>query len=310
MNLRETRRQHESGKLTKSAYIDAMHEHHARLFDYADYIRDTEIASLEISDAGVIVTYRGSGVRLLCDPDDKRITPIETLNFGSYEQAEARLFFHLIGEGKTFVDIGANVGWYSLTAARRFPSITVHAFEPMPRTFGYLTRNIALNNAVNVKAYNFGFSERNETATFYYYPEGSGNASGRNLSGTSSVTEVPAQVKRLDDVAALQSLTIDALKCDVEGAELFVFRGGIETLKKQRPAIFTEMLRKWSAAFGYHPNEIISLLHGLGYRCYAVRNGGLAELTTMDDSTTETNFFFLHPVAHARHIERLHIGEG
>jgi FkbM family methyltransferase len=310
MTLRETRQRYASGTLTKSAYIDAMHEQHLQLFEYADYIRDTEIASIEICDEGVIATYRGSGVRLLCDPDDKRITPIETLNFGSYEQAEARLFFNLVGEGKTFVDIGANVGWYSLTAARHFPHITVHAFEPMPKTFGYLTRNVALNNAVNVKAYNFGFSERNETATFYYYPEGSGNASARNLSGTTSVTEIPAQVKRLDDVATLQGLTIDTLKCDVEGAELSVFRGGIETLREQRPAIFTEMLRKWSAAFGYHPNEIISLLHGLGYRCYTVRNSGLAELTAMDDSTAETNFFFLHPAAHGRHIERLCIGEG
>jgi len=287
-----------------------MHEYHVRLFEYADYIRDTEIASIEICDEGVIVTYRGSGVRLFCDQDDRRITPIETLNFGSYEQVEARLFFHIVGEGKTFVDIGANVGWYSLTAARRFPHLTIHAFEPIPRTFGYLTRNIVLNRANSVKAYNFGLSERDETVTFFYSPEGSGNASARDLSGTPSVTKIPARVRRLDDVVVQEGLRIDTIKCDVEGAELFVFRGALETFKTQRPAIFTEMLRKWSARFDYHPNEIISLLRGLGYLCFTVRNDGLAEFTVMDDSTTETNFIFLHPATHEGHIRRLRAGAG
>jgi FkbM family methyltransferase len=310
MSLRETLQQYASGTLTKSAYIDAMHEQHLRLFEYANYIRETEIASIELCDEGVITTYRGSGVRLLCDPDDKRITPIETLNFGSYEHAEARLFFHFVGNGKTFVDIGANVGWYSLVAAKRFPHVTVHAFEPIPRTYDYLVRNLALNNLPNVKPYNFGFSEKEETVTFYYYPEGSGNASTRNLSGATSVTEIPARVKRLDDIVAQQRLSIDTLKCDVEGAELLVFRGGFETLKKQRPIIFTEMLRKWSSAFGYHPNDIIGLLRSAGYRCFTAHDNGLTEFSSMDDSTTETNFFFLHPATHGHYIERLHTGTG
>jgi FkbM family methyltransferase len=305
MSLRDLRRRFESGELTKNAYIDAMHEEHARLFAYVDYLTGTDIARLELGDEGVIATYRGTGVRLLCDPDDRRITPIETLNFGSYEPEEARLFFALVGQGKTFVDIGANVGWYSLTAARRYPHLAVYAFEPIPKTFGYLTRNIALNAATTIRAYNHGFAEREETLTLYYYPEGSGNASARNLSGASTVTEVPARMRRLDDVVRESGISIDALKCDVEGAELSVFRGGKETLASQRPIVFTEMLRKWSAAFGYHPNDILALFAGLGYRCFTARGEGLAAFSRMDETTTETNFFFLHPERHAQEIARL-----
>ncbi len=308
MSLGDLRRRFESGELTKDAYIDAMHGEHARLFAYAKYLSGTDIAKLELGEDGVIATYRGSGVRLLCDPDDRRITPIETLNFGSYEPEEARLFFALIGQGKTFVDIGANVGWYSLTAARRFPQLAIHAFEPMPKTFSYLTRNIALNAATSVHAYNHGFGEREETTMFYYYPEGSGNASARNLSGGSTVTEIPARLRRLDDVVRQSGLTVDTIKCDVEGAELFVFRGGKETLASQKPVVFTEMLRKWSAAFGYHPNEIIAFFGELGYRCFTARGERLTEFSRMDDTTTETNFFFLHPERHARDIARLTSG--
>jgi hypothetical protein len=62
--------------------------------------------------------------------------------------------------------------------------------------------------------------------------------------------------------------------------------------------IFTEMLRKWSAKFNSHPNEIIDLLSGIGYRCFATRENHLIEIFSMDESTIETNFFFLHSEKH------------
>ena len=85
---------------------------------------------------------------------------------------------------------------------------------------------------------------------------------------------------------------MDFIKCDVEGAELFVFQGGVATIRTQQPVIFTEMLRKWSAAFGYHPNDIIALLADAGYHCFTVHDGRLTPFLTMDETTVETNFFF------------------
>jgi hypothetical protein len=61
----------------------------------------------------------------------------------------------------------------------------------------------------------------------------------------------------------------------------------------------TEMLRKWAAGFGYHPNDIIDLFAGLGYKCF---DSTLKPFGRMDEATTETNFFFLHPDTHAAHI--------
>lgn len=53
------------------------------------------------------------------------------------------------------------------------------------------------------------------------------------------------------------------------------------------------MLRKWSAKFNYHPNDIIQLLAGIGYRCFTAQNDKLVPFSRMDENTTETNFFFL-----------------
>jgi hypothetical protein len=63
------------------------------------------------------------------------------------------------------------------------------------------------------------------------------------------------------------------------------------------------MLRKWSAKFNYHPNEIISLLGEFGYLCFAVNKERLIEIPLMDENTIETNFFFLHSEKHADKIK-------
>jgi hypothetical protein len=96
---------------------------------------------------------------------------------------------------------------------------------------------------------------------------------------------------------------LDFLKCDVEGAEYFVFQGGIETIKKFRPMIFTEMLRKWSAKFNYHPNDIIQYLNAIGYSSFIIHDSRLKRFHLMDNNTLETNFIFLHNEKHAPQIK-------
>jgi hypothetical protein len=100
-------------------------------------------------------------------------------------------------------------------------------------------------------------------------------------------------------------LQVDFIKCDVEGAELFVFQGAIETLRDQKPVIFTEMLRKWAAKFNYHPNQIISLFTELGYQCYFSQENLLRKFSLMNDETEQTNFFFIHPERHKSLIQSL-----
>jgi hypothetical protein len=64
--------------------------------------------------------------------------------------------------------------------------------------------------------------------------------------------------------------------------------------------VFTEMLRKWSKRFGYHPNEIIALFQQFGYHCFVLSEGILQPFLEMTEQTVETNFFFLHA---ERHLE-------
>jgi len=293
------------GQIDKPTFIKTMYqEQHQRLFDYAHYLARTNIKKIEIEDGKVIMTSRDRGIRIVCGAADHRIAPIETLNFMDYEKAESDMMECLVRDGDNFFDIGANIGWYSLRIAGSLRNTKVYCFEPLPKTWIQLQANLAANNIRNIQSHHFGFSNQAGSFPFYYYPEGSGNASAANLSGRGDVEVVQCQVQTLDSYTAASNIRVDFIKCDVEGAELLVFQGGQDTIARDQPIVFSEILRKWSAKFDYNPNEIFQMFHSLGYRAFSVAGSWLKPFSAMDETTLETNFFFLHAAKHADQIRR------
>jgi FkbM family methyltransferase len=283
----------------KLPFVIAMYDIHKYLFEYAEILKDTDISSIQITDDQIVMTFRESGVKMLLMKGDTSIPPLTAFNFGSYEKEELNVALRLIGknmkEDSTVLDIGANVGWFSLHVANQFRNVTVCAFEPIPYAFECLKNNISLNNFTNIKPLNIGLSNERKTREFYCDPVRCGSASLTNIAEVENVDVILCEVRTLDDVVKENNTTVDFIKCDVEGAELFVFQGGLETIDKYKPVILTEMLRKWSAKFHYHPNDIIRLLRGYGYQCYRIINNELEIFHEMDDNTVETNFLFIHP---------------
>jgi len=304
MKFADLKAEYAACRMDKQTFLRRMHEMHRRLFEYRALLRGTALESITVTEDRVLMRSK-DGVSIVCDEDDERIAPIEILNLGSYEREMFDMTLKLIGKNQTVFDVGANVGWYSLHLAKLVKGVRVYSFEPIPKTYGYLAENIRLNKAGNVTAHNLGLSDRRGKLTFYYYPEGSVNASLANLTKSDAVRRITCRVTTLDDFIHRKKTGVDFIKCDVEGAELLVFKGGMRTIEKNKPVIFAEMLRKWSANFNYHPNEIIKLLGGLGYGCYTADKGGLSRFERMDEDTVETNFFFLHGKKHARLIGRL-----
>lgn len=305
MSLKDTQSAFTAGQMTKSDYIEARHQDHVRLFEYADLLPQTDIARIEITDGQVVMTTRAAGLQLICNRDDKRLVPIEILNFGAYEREDLAMVLRLLPPDACVYDVGANIGWYSLNIARGLPSAQIYAFEPVPNTFALLTQNIARNGLTNIQPFNHGFSDEEQTLEFFFYKEGSGNASSANLAERADAERVECLVKRLDDFSHVQCHPPDFIKCDVEGAELLVLRGAQETLRRARPILFVEMLRKWAAKFGYHPNAIMTLLADIGYDCFAIDGDRLRRFLVMTDETAETNFFFLDREKHAAQIAAL-----
>lgn len=295
----------ENKEIAKPDFIAEMYlKHHSRLFDYSAHLPKTNIKKIEIEDGKVIFTSKDRGVKIYGVPGDFRIAPIETLNFFDYEKDDSEMLQKLISDGDVILDIGANMGWYSINLALANRSAKIHAFEPIPATFNWLKKNIELNGLNNVEIHNFGLSNKSGAFDFYSYSEGSGNASAENLTERPDAIISKCKLLTLDEFRSEYRDPISFIKCDVEGGELFVFQGGKEAIRNDLPIVFSEILRKWSAKFNYNPNEIFDFFRALKYQAFTVKNCSLSPFEVMSEDTFETNFFFLHEIKHARLIKR------
>lgn len=300
MKLDELKQRFRSGELAKPDFIAQALQQHRLLFDYVGITQSTEVREIRITPEGVCFQLGEDGIWLLAPPDEARVAPIEAMNFDRYEPQETRVMDLLARGARHILDVGANIGWFSVRFARRMPGAHVHAFEPIPPTYGYLRRNVDINGVgARVSTYNCGLSESSGVVDFFISPTSGTNASLLNVANASDARSVRATITTLDAWTSEQGVVPDFIKCDVEGAELLVFRGAGETLAQHRPRVFAELLRKWSRPFGYHPNDMLRYFADLGYVCFAVGAQGVRSITEVTEQTEETNFAFVHPQAHA-----------
>ncbi len=310
MNIRKTKLAFKEQKINKTDFIEKMHEFHRVLFDFSENLKHTEIAKIEIQDDKVVFTtratdYHPGGCKFYVDVVDKRVTPVDTFNFDMYEKDDSEMLFKLVKDGDNIFDIGANIGWYSNHLAKKFPNSTIYSFEPIPETFNQITANTELNGATNIRLNNLALSSKKEKLVFYYSPSITGASSSQNITENHNMTKIELEAETIDNFMITNSITkLDFIKCDVEGAEYFVYQGGLETFKNKKPIIFTEMLRKWAAKFDYHPNDIINYFFQFGYKCFIANKGKLKIVDEVDDQTIETNFFFLHESKHSHVINK------
>jgi FkbM family methyltransferase len=304
MSIQAIKEQFHNGQISKKVFIDLMHDKYKVLFDFSKNLSSTEIENIEIKDNDLIFTSRKSayhpgGAMFFVDILDKRITPFEAFSFNQYELEDSEMLYRLVKNNDIIFDIGANIGWYSIHLSKKLIGTKIYSFEPIPETFSKLKKNVELNSINNINLVNLPLSNEIQNLIFYYSPSATGASSSVNISEENDIKKLECTTDTIDNFVTNNKIVkIDFIKCDVEGSELFVFQGGIESIKKYSPVIFTEMLRKWALKFNYHPNDIINLLKSMGYKCFYSSNGKLKEIDVILEDTIPTNFFFLHSVIH------------
>ncbi len=300
--LLHTKEDFHSGKIDKANFVKEMYNAHRHLFDYPGALLNTNIAEFRIGKDGVVAEFEDPSIRMFCQPGDMRMAPVEAFNFGDYEpdeiQTVRRVIAEIGGKNAKFFDIGANAGFYSLALNAYFPGIGGIAFEPIPTTYSTLLKNLRINDITNVQALNIGLGDKKGELVFYTYPSQSGSSSMARNVDTNDTLEVRCGVSVLDDFCDEKKASADFIKCDVEGAELFVFKGAERMLARDKPIVFTEMLRKWCAKFEYHPNDIISFFDALGYSCHVMSGRTIRECCKVTEATIETNYLFMHREKH------------
>lgn len=300
------KQQYQTGVLSKPDFIRAALEKHKTLFEYVEVTRSTDIKEIVIAADGVSFLLGEEGIRLYCPDNEARVAPIEIINFNHYEPVETRVMDLLAANAHTILDVGANIGLYAIRFAKRLTQAHIYAFEPVPTSYAFLQRNVAANQVgAQISCFNYGLSDTSGTVNFYISPAAGTNASLLNVAGAQDAQQVVGLTLTLDQWSANQKIDPDFIKCDVEGAELLVFRGGRTTLMQHQPMVFAELLRKWSKPFGYHPNDMLAYFADLDYQCFAVGDTGVTRITEVTDLTRETNYAFLHSHKHAEIIKNL-----
>src|SRR3989339_777389 len=158
---------------------------------------------------------------------------------------------------KYFLDIGANIGFYSLLVVKRRPEIKIISFEPVRETFDRLIKNIKKNNFTNITAHNIGLANENTRRDIFLTTELGHNSF---LSNSNLVEKV--LVKKTDDFLVLKDKKI-FIKIDTEGYEFEVIKGMEELLKNNACQIVFEFTPKFYRKFyqdDHAPAKLLSFL--------------------------------------------------
>ncbi len=182
---------------------------------------------------------------------------------GGLEPYESELFLSCLAPGMTVLDVGANIGYYTVHAARAVgPGGRVHAFEPDPRTAQSLRANVRLNALENVTVHELAVSEGPGSRELILSGTASHSGLSRTMDEKSIVGAAPVEAVALDDV--LDGASVDVMKMDVEGEEPFVLRGMQRTLERSpRLRLFLEFSPASLEAAGSSATELLETLQSL-----------------------------------------------
>lgn len=212
---------------------------------------------------------------------------------GSYEPGLELLLERALDRGSHFVDIGANIGHFSLLAAAVLgPDGLVSAVEAVPGTAKLLHENVLLNGfEQRISVYEAAAWDKEDMLEFHLAPAGrSGMSSVRPVRNSTARCRVAA--KPLDDLIPFQTYPVAVMKFDVEGAEYKALQGAARIINEQRPVVFLELSRMYLEQVGNTAQEVVHLLTGrfkmLLYRYN--QDGGLIPLTFCDTAEAAGEF--------------------
>ncbi len=179
-----------------------------------------------------------------------------------WEPEMTRLFKELAKEGSVIVDIGANIGYYTLLSAKIVGSSgTVYAFEPDPINYKILTSNIQLNNFTNIITEQKAVSDKIGTLNLHLDSKDMGAHTIYETKKRSKTVAVESVT--LDKYFEGNGQPIDIIKMDIEGAEMAALIGMENILKKNKDLkLFIEFFLPWIRRAGVSPEHFASLLFG------------------------------------------------
>jgi FkbM family methyltransferase len=220
---------------------------------------------------GLSATVRGK--EFFVDPADQFMTPC-LLEHGVWEPSVTELLSDEIRSGDTVLDLGANVGYYTLLFAELVGEHgRVFAFEPDPSNLRLLEKNVRLNGFTNVVLVPEAVSDR--TGDLRLFLSASNKGDHRIYDSQDGRTSIPIKVVRLDDYFAHRKGRVDFIKMDIQGAEPSAVRGMPSLLESNRRLkILLEFWPMGISAMGGDPKVFFEVLMRNFAHIYNVSDSG------------------------------------
>jgi FkbM family methyltransferase len=196
----------------------------------------------------------------------------ESLFKGDFEYQEVQFLNSFLKPNDVFIDIGANIGYFSIIASKRVASNgKVYSFEPTDKTYERLRQSLILNNCNNVHTYQVALSDKCEQREFTTSTDGfdAYNSLGSPSQGASFSKDI-VQTQTFDFFQKEHNIpTPTLIKIDVEGWEIPVIEGMKETLEKANaPFLIVEFTEDNAQLSGFTCADLYDLIISFGYSLY------------------------------------------
>jgi FkbM family methyltransferase len=194
--------------------------------------------------------------------------------FGIYEKKYvAYLSSFPANNIRTIIDIGANIGNYTLSLRQAYPQAFIHAFEPNSYNNSRLQENIGINNFNNIKVNKLGLSNKTDTVKLFFDDK---NMGASTLSESQNKQEEIIHLNTLDNYCDENTISnIDLIKIDIEGAELNCLKGAEKILlKTTRCVLQMEIDYSHCNRSGYIAEELFKKPLEFGFKAYLLTRWG------------------------------------
>ena len=193
--------------------------------------------------------------------------------YGMMGRFERKIMGQLVKPGMTVVDVGGNLGLYTVLLARQVgPAGRVISFEPDPELFGLLRENCADNGCPNVACHNLALGSRPGRMVLNKMSLNSGDNHLSTAGEKAFYQPIEVGVESLDHL--LPELRPDLVKIDVQGWELEALRGMEAVLRATaRVSVYVEFWPGGIRRAGCRPEDLFTFLRDLGFRVFTVTDG-------------------------------------